>query len=130
MNGLLKTFTGLAISSLALAAFGAVGTHATISHGRSNGYGLIVGHVLPCSAQRFDQSPSEPLIIILKKSQRTFVTYNVSADIGTTTYHFDVPSGRYGISTTWWGARDYGVRAQTGKTSRVNIHVSCSPFST
>lgn len=94
----------------------------------ATGYGQVVGDVQPCTAKRFDEWASEPLIVILTKNRETYDTYNVSADVGTTSFHFDVLHGRYTMSTTWWGAKDYVVTVRTGRTSRINIVVSCGEF--
>jgi hypothetical protein len=64
----------------------------------------------------------------LTKDAKTFATYNVSADPGTTWYHFDVPVGRYTISTTWWGSKVSNVALKFGETLKVNFDVSCGPF--
>src|ERR1035438_5542472 len=100
MERILKISLALVLSWFALSAFNSGGEHAIKLQVRTNGYGLMVGQVAPCAAKRFDASPSEPLIIILTKNAKTYVTYNVSSDAGTTTYHFDVPSGRYTLRTT------------------------------
>jgi len=104
--------------------------HSPTESARASGYGLIVGDVRPCTAKRFDAQPDEPLIVIATRNNKTYVTYNVSADPGTTWYHFDVPTGHYTLSTTWWGSKDYNVLVQFGKTSKVNMDVSCATFST
>ena len=118
------------IGALPANAFSGSGFHSSIESDRASGYGLIVGDVRPCTAKRFDAQPDEPLIVILTRNGKTYVTYNVSADAGTTWYHFDVPIGRYSVSTTWWGSKDYNVLVRFGKTSRVNMEVSCGTFST
>jgi hypothetical protein len=128
VNRCLKIVPALVLSVLTLAAFGLPNSHPSTKHARARGYGLIVGDVRPCSAKKFD-SPQGPLIVLLTKDAKTFETYNVSADIGTTWYHFDVPVGRYTISTTWWGSKEYNVVVKFGKTVKVNFDVSCGPFS-
>jgi hypothetical protein len=92
-----------------------------------SGYGLIVGEVGPCTARAFDASPDNPLIVILTQNAKTYDTYNVSADPGTTWYHFDVPVGRYKLTSTWPDTKGYNVLIKFGKTSKVNIRVSCGP---
>jgi hypothetical protein len=130
VSRLLRTSVALVVSGLALAAFSWPNAHSSSEGARASGYGLIVGDVRPCTAKRFDAQPDEPLIVVLTKNDKTYVTYNVSADSGTTSYHFDVPVGRYTLSTTWWGSMDYNVLVKFGKTSRVNMDVSCGTFST
>lgn len=130
MSRLVRISVALILSSVALAAFGSPDAHHSTGNGRARGYGLIVGDVGPCTARRFDAQPGEPLIVILTKNNQTYVTYNVSADTGTTWYHFDVPVGRYTLSTTWWGSKNYEVLVKFGKTSTINLEVSCGTFST
>ena len=86
-----------------------------------------MGDVLPCTAKKYD-SQQGPLIVLLTKDNKTFETYDVSTDPGTTWYHFDVPVGRYTISTTWWGSKEYNVVLNFGETLKVNFDVSCGPF--
>jgi len=117
----------LALTVLLLAAFGLPNSHPSTKHPRAHGYGLIVGDVLPCTAKKYD-SQQGPLIVLLTKDKKTFATYDVSTDPGTTWYHFDVPVGRYTISTTWWGSKDYNVALKFGETLKVNFDVSCGPF--
>ncbi|OYV95965.1 MAG: hypothetical protein B7Z73_01585 [Planctomycetia bacterium 21-64-5] len=115
---------------LAAATVGALGANSPIARASGISFGSLVGHVGPCQATRFDAQPSEPLIIILTRSKKTFETYNVSADPGTTSYHFDVPEGRYELLTTWWGTGEYSVTVRAGMTTHVDFKVSCGPFST
>ena len=79
----------------------------------------------PCTAKQFDASQNNPLTVILTKDNKTFETYDVSLDQGTTSYHFDVPAGYYELTTTWSKSRRSGVVVKFGKTSRVNVTVSC-----
>lgn len=119
------------IASILIAATaGTFGANSIIAGASGTGFGFLVGYVGPCHAEQFDAQPSEPLIIILTKSNRTFETYNVSADPGTSWYHFDIPAGRYELSTTWWGSRDYRVTVGPGKTIHVNFKLLCGPSST
>ncbi|MGA2969386.1 MAG: hypothetical protein ABSE75_06235 [Acidimicrobiales bacterium] len=127
MKRSIKVFLALVLSALTLCAFGLSNRHPSTQHPRAHGYGLIVGDVRPCTAKMYDSSQG-PLIVLLTKDAKTFETYNVSADPGTTWYHFDVPVGRYTLSTTWWGSKDYNVVVSFGKTSKVNFEVSCGPF--
>jgi hypothetical protein len=129
VNRCLRVVPALVLSALTLTAFGLPYSHPSTKHSRARGYGLIVGDVLPCTAKKYD-SPQGPLIVLLTKGTKTYETYNVSADPGTTWYHFDVPVGRYTISTTWWGSNEYNVVLKFGKTVKVNFDVSCGPFST
>jgi hypothetical protein len=128
VNRYLKIVPALVLSALTLTAFGLAHSHSSAKHPRANGYGLIVGDVRPCTARKYDSSQG-PLIVLLTKDDKTFETYNVSADPGTTWYHFDVPVGSYSISTTWWGSRHYHVALKFGETVKVNFDVSCGPFS-
>jgi hypothetical protein len=82
---------------------------------------------VPCTAKKFDASPDNPLIVILTQNAKTYDTYNVSADPGTTWYHFDVQAGRYKLITTWPDTKEYNVLVKFGNTSKVNIRVSCGP---
>jgi hypothetical protein len=125
----LKIVPALVLSALTLTAFGLPNSHPSTKRSRAHGYGLLVGDVRPCTAKKFD-SPQGPLIVLLTKGDKTYETYNVSADAGTTWYHFDVPVGDYTISTTWWGSKVYNVVVKFGKTLKVNFNVSCGPFST
>lgn len=128
MKAILKAITPIILSGLVIAALGMFNVYSSAS-ASTGGFGLLVGNVRPCTAKRFDAQPDEPLIIVLTRSNKTYETYNVSADPGTTWYHFDVPVGRYTLSTTWWGSRDYRVFVKFGRTSRVNFEVSCGTFS-
>jgi hypothetical protein len=130
VNRYLKISIALVLSGLVLAACGSSKEHSSTERAPAGGYGLIVGDVRPCTAKRFDAQPDEPLIVILTRSNKTDETYNVSADSGTTWYHFDVPVGRYTLSTTWWGSKEYSVLVRFSKTSQVNFEVSCGAFST
>lgn len=125
-----RTTALLVLSGLVLATISTFSPYSLKASASGGGYGLLVGTVRPCSAKRFDARPDEPLIMILTRSGETYETYNVSADPGTTAYHFDVPVGRYVISTTWWGSKEYSVSVKFGKTTRVDFNVSCGPFST
>jgi hypothetical protein len=60
----------------------------------------------------------------------TYDAYNVSADAGTTSFHFDVPAGHYRLTTTWPQSRGLSVAIRFGKTTRLNISVSCGPYLT
>ena len=123
----LKVVPALVLSALTLTAFSVPHSHPSTKHSRAHGYGLIVGDVRPCTAKKYD-SAQGPLIVLLTKDAKTFATYNVSADPGTTWYHFDVPVGRYTISTTWWGSKVSNVALKFGETLKVNFDVSCGPF--
>lgn len=125
-----KAIAPFVLSGLVIAAVGTFNTFSSRASASGGGYGLLVGNVQPCSAKRFDAQPAEPLIVILTRSHKTYETYNVSADPGTTSYHFDVPVGRYALSTTWWGSKEYSVLVRFGKTTHVNFEVSCGTFST
>jgi hypothetical protein len=125
VNRCLKIVPALVLSGLALAAFGSPKGHSSTESGRTDGFGLIVGDVGPCTAKRFDASPANPLIVILTKNARTFDAYNISADRGTTSYHFDVPVGDYKLTTTWPRSKVFSVQVKLGKTSKVNVAVSC-----
>jgi hypothetical protein len=115
------------MSGLALAACSSSkGPSSTVSSS-TGGYGLIVGKVGPCAAKKFDASPTNPLIVVLSKNARTYDTYNVSADRGTTWFHFDVSVGRYKLTATWPRTKEYNVLVELGKTTKVNIRVSCGP---
>jgi hypothetical protein len=123
----LKIATALILSGLALAAFSSTkGQSSTVSTPEV-GYGLIVGDVAPCAAKAFDASPANPLIVILTKNAKTYDMYNVSADYGTTWYHFDVQAGRYKLTSTWPNTKEYSVLVKVGKTTKVNVRVSCGP---
>ncbi len=126
----LKLDAPTVLFGLAVAIVGLLGVCSTIAGASGSGFGSLVGRVGPCQAKRFDAQPSEPLIIILTKGTRTFETYNVSADPGTTSYHFDVRAGHYDLLTTWWGSREYSVTVRVGKTTHVDFNVACGPFST
>ena len=90
----------------------------------------MVGNVGPCTAKQFDAPQGNPLIVILTRGDKTFDTYNVSTDQGTTSYHFDVPVGYYKLITTWPKSRVFNIVVKRGKTSRMNVTVSCGPFVT
>ena len=94
----------------------------------AGGYGLIAGEVGTCSAKVFDNPNVVPLIVILTRNEKTYVTYDVSSDPGTTWYHFDVPVGRYKLSTTWPGSREYNFLVKFAKTSRIDIKAPCGPI--
>lgn len=130
MKSSLRTVASLILPGLVIAPIGALTIHSTSASASAGRYGLLVGNVRPCNAERFDEEQNEPLIIVLTISNRTYETYNVSADSGTTSYHFDVPAGRYTLSTTWWGSREHSVQVRFDKTVRVNFTVSCGAFST
>jgi hypothetical protein len=117
----------LVLLALTLTAFGSPNSHPSTKLARAHGYGLIVGDVLPCTAKKYD-SQQGPLIVLLTQDAKTVETYDVSSDPGTTWYHFDVPVGRYTISTTWWGSKQYNVALKFGETLKVNFDVSCGPF--
>jgi hypothetical protein len=127
MNRCLKIIPALCLSVLTLCAFGLPNSHPSSKQTRARGFGLLIGDVKPCTAKKFD-SQQGPLIVILTKDAKTFATYDVSGDAGTTWYHFDVPVGHYTLSTTWWGSKDYDVVVKLGTTSKVNFEVSCGPF--
>lgn len=95
----------------------------------SGGYGEIIGHVRPCTAKTFDKDPYSPFIVVLMRNGATLTTYNVSADRGTSSYHFDVPVGKYTLATTWQRAKVVSVTVKLGKTTVVNIHATCAPAS-
>ena len=127
VNRCLRYLPALVLSGLVLAACTPTKGQSSSVSSTPGGYGPIVGEVGPCSAKRFDASPANPLIIVLSKDARTYDTYNVSADRGTTWYHFDVPVGRYKLTSTWPRTNDYNVLVKLGTTSKVNITVSCGP---
>lgn len=127
MKRYLKIVPALVLTALMLTAFGSPNSHPSTKHARAHGYGLIVGDVLPCTAKKYD-SQQGPLIVLLTHDDTTVETYNVSTDPGTTWYHFDVPVGRYTISTTWWGSKQYNVILTYGETLKKNFHVSCGTF--
>jgi hypothetical protein len=111
-----------------IAAIGAFNGSSSKASASAGGFGLLVGSVRPCTAKQFDASSTDPLIVILSKDAVTFDTYNISADMGTTSYHFDVPSGNYQLTTTWPKSKDFNVVVRLGKTSRLDMRVSCGPF--
>ena len=125
MHRVAKIAAALILSGLVLAACGSPSRHATSTTLPSHGYGLVVGNVGPCTAEQFDASPGNPIIVILSKDARTFATYNVTLDHGTTSYHFDVPAGDYEMVTTWTPSRVFTLIVRFGKTLRRNIAVSC-----
>jgi len=79
----------------------------------------------PCTAKQFDASPNNPLVVILTKDNKTFETYDVSLDQGTTSYDFYVHPVHYELITTWPKSRVFSIVVKLGKTSRVNVAVSC-----
>lgn len=128
MLGHLRTAISLLLAAVVLCAFAGSPTHPSSERQRVQGFGLLVGDVKPCSAKQFDaQGAASPLIVILTKNGKTFDTYDVSADPGTTWYHFDVPAGRYRLDTTWPNSKDVNVVIVVGKTSKVDVTVSCRP---
>jgi hypothetical protein len=130
MKSGLKAIAPFVLSGLVMATVGTFNVNSSRASASGGGYGLLVGYVRPCGAKRFDAQPAEPLIMVLTRSNKTYETYNVSADPGTTSYHFDVPVGRYTLSTTWWGSKEYSVLIRFGTTTRLNFMVSCGAFST
>jgi hypothetical protein len=128
VNRHLRITAVLVLSGLVLAACGSSKGHPSTLSGPIGGFGLIVGDVRPCTAKKFDASPANPLIVILTKDNETYDTYNVSADYGTISYHFDVPVGHYKLTTTWPRSKESSVLVKFGKTSRDNVTVSCRPF--
>jgi hypothetical protein len=129
MKTSLKAIAPFVCSGLAIMALATFNVFSPSSSASAGGFGLLVGNVRPCAAMRFDAQPDEPLIVILTRGNKTYETYDVSADSGTTWYHFDVPAGRYTLSTTWWGSTEYSVLVRFGRTSHVNFEVSCGAFS-
>jgi hypothetical protein len=123
----LKIVPALVLAALTLTAFGLPNSQQSTKYSRAHGYGLIVGDVRPCTAKKYD-SQQGPLIVLLTRDAKTYETYNVSADAGTTWYHFDVPVGRYTLSTTWWGSKEHNVVLTFGETLKVNFDVSCGTF--
>jgi hypothetical protein len=130
MKSSLKAIAPFVLSGLVIAALGTFNGYSSKASASTGGFGLLVGNVRPCTAKQFDPSPTDPLIVILTKDAVTYDTYNISADVGTTSYHFDVPVGHYELITTWPKSRVFAVVVKFGKTSRVNVTVSCGPFVT
>lgn len=126
MNRSLALGAALALSAGLLAVFGSP-VASSAPHPPKVGYGLIVGDVKPCTAKVYDASPSNPLIVILSRRSRTYATYDVSADAGTTWYHFDVPVGHYTLTTTWPGTGVHHVSMKLGTTSKENFEATCVP---
>ena len=93
----------------------------------TSGYGVIAGHIGPCPARTFDASGNGPMIVVLMRNGRTLTTYDVSADGGTASYHFDVPVGNYTLATTWPRTNVVFVTVKLGKTTILNIHATCAP---
>ena len=125
MNRYLRITAALVLSGLVLAACGSSNGHSSTTSAPVGGYGLVVGNVGPCTAKQFDASPNNPLIATLTKGNKSFDTYNVSTDQGTTSYHFDVPVGHYELTTTWSNSKVTGIVVNVGKTLKVNVTVSC-----
>ena len=119
MKSGLKAIAPFILSGLVIATVGTFDAYSSRASASGGGYGLLVGYV----------RPAEPLIMVLTRSKKTYETYNVSADSGTTSYHFDVPVGRYTLATTWWGSKEYSVLISFGKTTHVDFKVSCGGFS-
>ncbi|HEY5266117.1 MAG TPA: hypothetical protein VIJ40_04825 [Acidimicrobiales bacterium] len=115
------------VALLLVALCGAMATFGAAAGAATGGYGLIVGHVSPCTAKTFDKDPYSPFIVVLMKNGATLTTYNVSADAGTASYHFDVPVGKYTLATTWQRTKVIPVTVKLGKTTVVNIHATCAP---
>jgi len=128
MKSSLKVIAPFVLSGLVVAALGTFTGYSSKASASTGGFGLLVGNVRSCTAKEFDASPTDPLIVILTKDAMTYDTYNISADAGTTSYHFDVPAGNYQLTTTWPKSKDFNVVVRLGKTSRLNFGVSCSPF--
>src|SRR5271163_3934408 len=87
---------------------------ATAASGANHGYGTPVGNVTGCSATVLDTS-GLPLIVILLKRGVPYAWYNVSTDRGTTSYHFDVPVGRYQLTSTYTSV-SYPLNVKLGKS--------------
>lgn len=73
---------------------------ATTAGAETGGYGVVVGNIGPRMTTTFDRHANVPFIVVLLKNSTIFTTYNVSADQGTSSYHFDVPVGQYTLATT------------------------------
>ena len=127
MNRIRAVIPILILSGVVLSACDLTSAQSPPAIPASRGYGLIVGAVRPCSARYFDASSANPLVVVLTRDAKTYDVYNVSADRGTTWFHFDVPVGRYTLSTTYPGTKDYSVGVSFAKTTTLNVKVSCSP---
>jgi hypothetical protein len=99
-------------------------TTPTIS-GANSGYGTPVGKVSGCAAKALDKSDL-PLIVILLKRGTPYAWYNVSADPGTTWYHFDVPVGHYQLMSTYTGTKSYSLNVKFGASPRTDLTISCA----
>jgi hypothetical protein len=91
------------------------------------GYGLPVGTVRGCPAKTFDAS-SLPLIVILLKNGEPYAWYNISDNLGTNTYHFDVLHGRYQLLTTYTGPQRHWITVATGKSVRTDLTIECATY--
>jgi hypothetical protein len=128
MKRRLRVIAAVAILGLVSVMLNSDGLYQSRASASSVDYGLLVGNVGPCTAKQFDRSTHAPLIVILMKDSATYDVYNVSADEGTTSYHFDVPAGHYGVVTTWPNSKSHRVVVTSGKTSRLSLLVSCGSF--
>lgn len=90
----------------------------------NHGYGTPVGNVTGCSAKVLDKS-GLPLIVVLLKRGVPYAWYNVSGDPGTTSYHFDVPVGRYQLISTYTST-SYPLNVKFGMSPRRNLRISCA----
>lgn len=93
--------------------------------GANSGYGTPVGNVSGCPAKVLDKS-SLPLIVILLKQGFPYAWYNVSADPGTTSYHFDVPVGHYELMSTYTGVKSDALNVELGKSPRRDLRIKCA----
>jgi hypothetical protein len=91
----------------------------------NSGYGTPDGNFSGCAAKVLDKSDL-PLIVILLKRGTPFAWYNVSADPGTTSYHFDVPVGRYQLMSTYTGTKSYPLNVKFGESPRTDLTISCA----
>ncbi len=97
---------------------------ASAASAANHGYGTPVGNVTGCSAKVLDTS-GLPLIVVLLKRGVPYAWYNVSDDPGTTSYHFDVPVGRYQLTSTYTAAT-YPLDVTFGASPRTNLKISCA----
>jgi hypothetical protein len=93
--------------------------------GANGGYGTPVGNISGCPANLLDKS-SLPLIVILIRQGLPYAWYNVTADPGTTSYHFDVPVGHYELMSTYTGVRSYALNVRFGKSPRRDLKIKCA----
>lgn len=93
--------------------------------GAGVGFGTPVGNFSGCPAKTLDKS-TLPLIVILLKGGTPYAWYNVSQDRGTTSYHFDVPVGRYQLMSTYTGVQHVALNVEYGKSPRNDFKISCA----